>query len=77
MVRALQEKYRIDFEMFDYDVEKYLKLASSSTNQSKEIMPDVIEVREKLSAEQLHQEEEEEEDEITTIIKGEEKWNWR
>ena len=74
MVRALQQKYRIDFEMLDYDLEKYLKFASPSPSQSKQIMPDVIEVREKLSAEQLHQEEEEEEDdENTTLIKGEKK----
>ena len=73
MVRALQQKYRIDFAMFEYDTEKYIKFASPS--QSKQIMPDVIEVREKLSAEQLHQEEEEEEedDENTTLIKGEKK----
>ena len=77
MVRALQEKYRIDFEMFEYDVEKYIKFASPSPSQSKQLMPDVIEVREKLSAEQLQQEEEEEDDEITTLINGEKKkWNW-
>ena len=74
MVKALQEKYRIDFEMFEYDVEKYIKYASPSSSQSKQIMPDVIEVKEKLSAEQLHQEEEEEDDdENTTLIKGEKK----
>jgi len=73
MVRALQEKYRIDFEMFEYDVEKYIKFASPSPSQSKQLMPDVIEVREKLSAEQLQQEEEEEDDEITTLINGEKK----
>lgn len=74
MVRALQEKYRIDFEMFEYDVEKYIKFASPSTNQSRQIMPEVIEVKEKLSAEQLHHEEvADDDDESTTIMKGEEK----
>ena len=85
MVRALQEKYRVDFEMLEYDVEKYIKFASPSSGQSTQIMPDVIEVRKKLSAEELSQEEETEEaeeeedeeeadgDENTTLIKGEKK----
>ena len=74
-MRALEEKYRIDFEMLEYDVEKYIKFASPTTGQSKQIMPDVIEVKEKLSAEKLHQEEGAEDDENTTLIniKGEKK----
>lgn len=46
--------------MFEYDVDKYMKLAS----ESKELMPDVIEVKEKLDEEELA--EEEDEDETTT-----------
>ena len=45
--------------MFEYDVDKYMKLAS----ESKELMPDVIEVKEKLEEEELS---EEDEDETTT-----------
>ena len=45
--------------MFEYDVDKYMKLAS----ESKELMPDVIEVKEKLEEEELT---EEDEDETTT-----------
>ena len=45
--------------MFEYDVDKYMKLAS----ESKELMPDVIEVKEKLEEEELA---EEDEDETTT-----------
>ena len=38
MVQALYEKYRIDFEMFDYNIDVYLKCATDSEN----LMPDSI-----------------------------------
>lgn len=38
MVQALFEKYRIDFEMFDYNIDEYLKCATDSEN----LMPDSI-----------------------------------
>ena len=38
MVQALFEKYRIDFEMFDYNIDAYLKCATDSEN----LMPDTI-----------------------------------
>ena len=45
MVKALFEKYRIDFQMFEYDISDYLKYASESEG----IMPDVIDVGDKES----------------------------
>ena len=68
MITALYQKYRVDFEMFEYDVDKYMKLAS----ESKELMPDVIEVKEKLDVEELA----EEEDEDETITYREEDTSW-
>ena len=38
MVSALQDKYRIDLTMFEYDVEEYMQLASDS----EAFMPDQI-----------------------------------
>ena len=38
MVSALQDKYRIDLTMFEYDVEEYMQLASDSEG----FMPDQI-----------------------------------
>ena len=38
MVQALFEKFRIDFEMFDYNIDEYLKCATDSEN----LMPDSI-----------------------------------
>jgi hypothetical protein len=40
MVQAFYEKYRIDFQMFEYDICDYVKYASESEG----LMPDVIEV---------------------------------
>ena len=45
MVKALFEKYRIDFQMFEYDISDYVKYASESEG----IMPDVIDVGDKES----------------------------
>ena len=69
MITALYQKYRVDFEMFEYDVDKYMKLAS----ESKELMPDVIEVKEKLDVEELA--EEEDEDETTTYREENTSWD--
>ena len=33
MVQALYEKYRIDFDMFDYNIDEYLKHASESQEE--------------------------------------------
>ena len=33
MVQALYEKYRIDFDMFDYNIDDYLKHASESQEE--------------------------------------------
>ena len=52
MVRALHDKYRLDFEMFGYDIVKFIKFASESEG----FLPDVIAPPDKV-------EEEEEEDE--------------
>ena len=38
MVSALQDKYRIDLTMFEYDAEEYMQLASNSEG----FMPDQI-----------------------------------
>jgi len=38
MVEALYEKYRVDFQMFEYDIKDYVKYASESEG----LMPDVI-----------------------------------
>ena len=38
MVKNLYEKYRVDFEMFEYDMIEFLKYASDSEG----LMPDVI-----------------------------------
>ena len=38
MVSALQDKYRIDLTMFEYDTEEYMQLASDSEG----FMPDQI-----------------------------------
>ena len=54
MVRALYDKYRLDFQMFDYNIEDFIKYASESEG----FLPDVIEIAEK-------QESEEEEEEVT------------
>ena len=39
MVQALYEKYRIDFEMFEYGISEYVNYASDSDG----LMPDAIE----------------------------------
>ena len=67
MINALYQKYRIDFEMFEYDVDKYIKFGS----ESKELMPDVIEVKEKLTMPGDEQEEEEEDEDNTTSFREE------
>jgi len=43
MVKALFEKYRVDFQMFEYDISDYIKYASKSVG----LMPDVIEISDK------------------------------
>ena len=44
MVTALQEKFRVDFEMFEYDISEYVKYATESQG----IVPDVIEISENI-----------------------------
>jgi len=55
MVRALYDKYRLDFQMFDYNIEDFIKYASESEG----FLPDVIEIPEKQEAEEAEEEEEE------------------
>jgi len=55
MVRALYDKYRLDFQMFDYNIEDFIKYASESEG----FLPDVIEIASE------KQESEEEEEEVT------------
>ena len=38
MVQALYEKYRVDFEMFEYGISEYVRYASDSDG----LMPDAI-----------------------------------
>ena len=59
MVRALYDKYRLDFQMFDYDIKDFIKYASESEG----FLPDVIEIPEKKEAEETGEEEGEEGDE--------------
>ena len=61
MIEALHQKYRLDFEMFEYTVDKYMKYATDS----KQLMPDVIEVKAKLTDSGV-QETYEEDDTTTT-----------
>ena len=58
MVQALYEKYRIDFQMFEYDISDYVKYASESEG----LMPDVI-----ISALQSESVENEAGDEVTSV----------
>ena len=55
MVRALYDKYRLDFQMFDYDITDFIKFASESEG----FLPDVIEIPENKEAEEAEEEEEE------------------
>ena len=57
MVRALYDKYRLDFQMFDYDIKDFIQYASESEG----FLPDVIEIPDKKEAEETGGEEEEEE----------------
>ena len=59
MVKAFYEKYRIDFQMFEYDISDYVKYASESEG----LMPDVMMV----SALQSESVEEEASDEVTSV----------
>ena len=58
MVQALYEKYRIDFQMFEYGISDYVKYASESEG----LMPDVI-----ISALQSESVENEASDEVTSV----------
>ena len=62
MVRALYDKYRLDFQMFDYNIEDFIKYASESEG----FLPDVIEIPEKVDAEEAEEEEEEVTDGVST-----------
>ena len=62
MVRALYDKYRLDFQMFDYNIEDFIKYASESEG----FLPDVIEIPEKVDAEEAEEEEEEVTDSVST-----------
>ena len=61
MVRALYDKYRLDFQMFDYDIKDFIKYASESEG----FLPDVIEILEKKEAEETGEEGEEGDEEVT------------
>ena len=52
MVRALYDKYRLDFQMFDYDIKDFIKFASESEG----FLPDVIEIPEKKESEEAEEE---------------------
>lgn len=52
MVRALYDKYRLDFQMFDYDIKDFIKFASESEG----FLPDVIEIPEKKESEEAKEE---------------------
>jgi len=41
MIRALHDKYRVDFAMFEYGIEEYVKLGSESTG----LMPDTMDLK--------------------------------
>ena len=63
MVRALYDKYRLDFQMFDYNIEDFIKYASESEG----FLPDFIDIPEKQeSAEEVEEEEEEVTDSVST-----------
>ena len=53
MVRALYDKYRLDFQMFDYDIKDFIKFASESEG----FLPDVIEIPETKESEEAKEEE--------------------
>merc|ERR1719431_1066134 len=63
MVRALHDKYRLDFEMFGYDIVKFIKFASESEG----FLPDVIAPPDKVEEEE-EEDEEEDEDMETDIV---------
>ena len=52
MVRALYDKYRLDFQMFDYDIKDFIKFASESEG----FLPDVIEIPETKESEEAKEE---------------------
>ena len=52
MVRALYDKYRLDFQMFDYDIKDFIKFATESEG----FLPDVIEIPEKKESEEAEEE---------------------
>jgi len=52
MVRALYDKYRLDFQMFDYDIKDFIKFASESEG----FLPDVIEIPETKESEEAEEE---------------------
>ena len=66
MVRALYDKYRLDFQMFDYDITDFIKYASESEG----FLPDVIEMPENKEAEEAEEEEEEVTDTSDITEKG-------
>lgn len=63
MVRALHDKYRLDFEMFGYDIVKFIKFASESEG----FLPDVIAPPDRAEEEERREEEEEEDMETDTV----------
>merc|ERR1719369_494222 len=60
MVQALYEKYRIDFQMFEYDLSDYVVYASESEG----LMPDTIQLQDDIAQEEAEEEEVTEEDSI-------------
>ena len=65
MVKALYNKYRVDFQMFDYDISEFIKYDSQSTG----FVPDIIEA----PVENTEEEAEDEEEETETKNKGSDK----
>merc|ERR1719228_3047128 len=60
MVKTLYDKYRVDFEMFEYDISEFIKYATDSD----ELMPDKIDA----AVNDVEEEEEEEETENASYI---------
>lgn len=52
MVKNLYEKYRIDFEMYEYDISEFVKYATDSEGLIPDVIPDVAVIDDKNSNEE-------------------------
>lgn len=62
MVKNLYEKYRIDFEMYEYDISEFLKYATDSEGLIPDVIPDVAVIDDKTSDDELV------EDNVTDVV---------